>query len=35
MKDPEADRLARQLAGATGETITRSVTIAVRDASPE
>jgi antitoxin VapB len=31
IKDPEADRLARQLAEATGETITRAVTIAVRE----
>lgn len=31
IKDPEADRLARQLAEATGETITRAETIAVRE----
>ncbi len=31
IKDPEADRLARQLAAATGETITRAVTIAVQE----
>jgi hypothetical protein len=31
IKDSEADRLARQLAEATGETITRAVTIAVRE----
>ncbi len=31
IKDPDADRLARQLAEATGETITRAVTIAVRE----
>lgn len=31
IKDPEADRLARQLAEATGETITAALTIAVRE----
>ncbi|MCH7942513.1 MAG: type II toxin-antitoxin system VapB family antitoxin, partial [Proteobacteria bacterium] len=31
IKDPEADRLARELAGLTGETITRTVTIALRE----
>ncbi|MGH3978413.1 MAG: type II toxin-antitoxin system VapB family antitoxin [Pseudonocardiaceae bacterium] len=31
IKDPDADRLARQLAEATGETITRAVTVAVRE----
>ncbi len=31
IKDAQADRLARQLAEVTGETITRGVTIAVRE----
>lgn len=31
IKDPDADRLARQLADATGETITGAVTSAVRE----
>lgn len=31
IKSPEADRLARQLAAATGETITVAVTIAMRE----
>lgn len=31
IKDPEADRLARELADATGETITAAVTSAVRE----
>ena len=31
IKDPEADRLARELARLTGETITRAVTVAVRE----
>ncbi|PZS28755.1 MAG: hypothetical protein DLM61_14110 [Pseudonocardiales bacterium] len=31
IKDAQADRLARQLAEVTGETITRAVTIAVRE----
>ncbi len=31
IKDPEADRLARELAGLTGETITQTVTIALRE----
>jgi len=31
IKDPHADRLARQLAAATGETITRAIEIAVRE----
>jgi antitoxin VapB len=31
IKDADADRLARQLADATGETITRAVTIAVQE----
>ena len=31
IKAPEADRLARQLAAATGETITVAVTIALRE----
>ena len=30
IKSPEADRLARQLAAATGETITIAITIALR-----
>ncbi len=31
LKDPEADRLARELARLTGETITQTVTIALRE----
>ncbi|HEX5502542.1 MAG TPA: type II toxin-antitoxin system VapB family antitoxin [Thermomicrobiales bacterium] len=31
IKDPEADRLARQLAERTGETITQAVITALRD----
>jgi antitoxin VapB len=31
IKSPEADRLARQLAAATGETITVAITIAMRE----
>jgi antitoxin VapB len=31
IKDPETDTLARELAQATGETITQAVTIAVRE----
>ena len=31
IKDPEADRLARELARRTGETITEAVTLAIRD----
>ena len=31
LKSPEADRLARELASATGETITRAVTIALSE----
>ena len=31
IKDPEADRLVRQLAETTGETITWAVTVAVRE----
>ena len=31
IKDSEADRLARELARLTGETITRAVTVAVRE----
>ena len=31
IKSPEADRLARQLAATTGETITVAVTIALRE----
>jgi antitoxin VapB len=31
IKDPETDRLARRLAGVTGETLTKAVTIAVRE----
>jgi antitoxin VapB len=30
IKSPEADRLARQLAAATGETITIAITVALR-----
>jgi antitoxin VapB len=31
IKDPEADRLARALASATGETLTKAVTQALRE----
>jgi antitoxin VapB len=31
IKDPEADRLARQLAQATGESITAAITTALRE----
>jgi antitoxin VapB len=31
IKDPEADRLARELAGETGESLTAAVTAAVRE----
>ena len=31
IKDPDTDRLARELADATGETITHAVSVAVRD----
>ena len=31
IKDPDTDRLARELADATGETITHAVGVAVRD----
>lgn len=31
IKDPEADRLARELSRRTGETITRAVTTALRE----
>lgn len=31
IKDSEADRLARELAAATGETLTHAVTVAVRE----
>lgn len=31
IKDPQADRLARDLASATGESLTTAVTIAVRE----
>lgn len=31
IKDPQADRLARQLAAATGETITTAVTTALQE----
>ena len=31
IKHPEADRLARELARRTGETITEAVTLAIRD----
>jgi antitoxin VapB len=31
IKDPEADRLARELAEATGESLTQAVTNALRD----
>jgi antitoxin VapB len=31
IKDPEADRLARELAKATGESLTEAITTALRD----
>ncbi|HJP33685.1 MAG: type II toxin-antitoxin system VapB family antitoxin [Candidatus Latescibacteria bacterium] len=31
IKDPEADRLARELAGLMGETITQTVTVSLRE----
>lgn len=31
IKDPEADRLARELAERTGETLTRAVVVALRE----
>jgi antitoxin VapB len=31
LKDPEADRLARELAARTGETLTRAVIVALRE----
>jgi antitoxin VapB len=31
IKDPEADRLARELAAATGESLTEAITKALRD----
>ncbi|HSF20279.1 MAG TPA: type II toxin-antitoxin system VapB family antitoxin [Vicinamibacteria bacterium] len=31
LKDPEADRLARDLAALTGETLTRAVIVALRE----
>ena len=31
IKDPEADRLARELAGRTGETLTQTVIVALRE----
>jgi antitoxin VapB len=31
LKDPEADRLAREVAARTGETLTRAVIIALRE----
>jgi antitoxin VapB len=31
IKDPEAHEMARELAAATGETITRAVTVAIRE----
>ncbi len=31
IKDPDVDRLARQLAGLTGESITEAVHVAIRD----
>jgi antitoxin VapB len=31
IKDPDVDRLARQLAGLTGESITEAIHVAVRD----
>lgn len=31
LKDPEADRLAREVAGRTGETLTRAVVVALRE----
>ena len=31
LKDPEADRLAREVAARTGETLTRAVVVALRE----
>jgi antitoxin VapB len=31
LKDPEADRLAREVAARTGETLTEAITIALRE----
>jgi antitoxin VapB len=31
IKDPEADRLVRELAGRTGETLTEAIVVAVRE----
>jgi antitoxin VapB len=31
IKDPEADRLARELAACTGETLTRAIIVALRE----
>lgn len=31
LKDPEADRLAREVAARTGETLTRAVIVALRE----
>jgi antitoxin VapB len=31
LKDPEADRLAREVAGRTGETLTQAVVVALRE----
>ena len=31
LKDPEADRLARELAERTGETLTEAITVAIRE----
>jgi len=31
IKDPDADRLARELSGVTGETLTAAVTVALRE----
>lgn len=31
LKDPEADRLAREVANRTGETLTQAITVALRE----
>jgi len=35
LKDPEADRLAREVAERTGETLTGAIVVAPRERSPE
>jgi antitoxin VapB len=35
LKDPEADRLAREIADRTGETLTGAIVVALRERLPE